>query len=64
MESHPSGKKTKEKQITTLEWKCSLSQQQNYPIKLVYGIKTNAKLTNFITGVGTSNYRCNNQASV
>jgi hypothetical protein len=36
-----------------LEWKCSLSPQQNYPIKLVYGIQTNAKLTSFITGIGT-----------
>jgi hypothetical protein len=41
------------KDNTALEWNCSLSPRQRYQFKLFYGIKTRAKLTAFITAVGT-----------
>jgi hypothetical protein len=42
---------TKSYENSVLEWKCSLSSQQNYQIRLIYGIRTNTRLANFITAV-------------
>jgi hypothetical protein len=37
-----------------LEWNCSVSSNQNYQIRLIYGVKTNTPITNFMTAVGTA----------
>lgn len=59
-ESSPLGKELSEVKnpqyadTTIIEWKCSLSPQQNLTLRLIYGVRTNARLANFLTAVATA----------
>jgi len=60
-ESEPHGlellanKKTRNiERHTVLQWRTSLLSDSNYTLELIYGIKTNTRLVQFLTAVGTA----------